>query len=228
MIEAVNISKGFRSGLKRIQVLSAISFKLEKGETLTLIGKSGSGKTTLLNCLGGLDIPDTGQINCFGTDLNTLSEKKRSLFQRRKMGFIFQFGNLLSYLTVFENVVFPLMLNGYTKKNREKRVAELLEKLELETSVKAMPHELSGGQAQRVAFARAIAHSPGLLLADEPTASLDTQTGLTLIKLMYRICKENNSTLIVSTHDKEIIRYSDKTIHLMDGKIMEKQNEEIL
>lgn len=222
MIEAFNISKTFRSSSGNVSVLSDISFKLEKGEILTIIGKSGSGKTTLLNCLGGLDIPDSGRINCFGIDVNGLSERKRGLFQRKKLGFIFQSGNLLSYLTVFENVVFPLILNNYAKKDRAKRVATLLEMLELDLFAKAMPHELSGGQAQRVAFARAIAHSPEMLLADEPTASLDTQTGLNLIKLMYKVGRENNTTIIVSTHDNEIIKYADKTLHLIDGKIIGK------
>jgi len=219
MIEACNISKSFISGSNNVQVLSDISFKLKKSETLTMIGKSGSGKTTLLNCLGGLDIPDSGRINCFGIDINSLSEKKRCLFQRENLGFIFQSSNLISYLTVFENIVFPLILNGYEKITREKRVEELLEKLEVDSLAKAMPHELSGGQAQRVAFARAIAHFPKLLLADEPTASLDTQTGLNLIKLMYRVGKEHNSTIIVSTHDNEIIKYADRAIHLTDGRI---------
>jgi putative ABC transport system ATP-binding protein len=201
-------------------VLSDVSFKLKKGKTLTIIGKSGSGKSTLLNCLGGLDIPDYGRIKCFGVDLNSLSERKRCLFQRKKLGFIFQSGNLLSYLTVFENIVFPLILNGFKKKTREKRVADLLEMLKLDLFANAMPHELSGGQAQRVAFARAIAHFPQMLLADEPTASLDTQTGLNLIKLMYKVGIEHNCTIIVSTHDNEIIKYTDRILHLTDGKII--------
>jgi ABC-type lipoprotein export system ATPase subunit len=219
MIEAFNISKSFGSGSENVQVLSDISFKLEKGKMLTIIGKSGSGKSTLLNCLGGLDIPDKGRINCFGIDINSLSEKKRCLFQRNNLGFIFQSNNLLSYLTVFENIGFPLVLNGFGKEDREKRVAELLEMLSLDLVAKAMPHELSGGQAQRVAFARAIAHSPKLILADEPTASLDTQTGLNLIKLMYMVGIEHNSTIIVSTHDNEIIKYADRTLNLTDGRI---------
>ncbi len=219
MIEAFNISKSFSSGSGVRQVLSDISFKLEKGKLLTIIGKSGSGKTTILNCLGGLDIPDSGRINCFGTDINSLSEKKRCLFQRKNLGFIFQSGNLLSYLTVSENIVFPLVLNNETKKFREKRLESLLEILELKLFASAMPHELSGGQAQRAAFARAIAHSPQLLLADEPTASLDTQTGLDLIKLMHRVGRENRTTIVVSTHDREIIQCADKIIHLTDGKI---------
>jgi putative ABC transport system ATP-binding protein len=219
MIEALNISKSFSSGSGVRQVLSDISFKLKIGKLLTIIGKSGSGKTTLLNCLGGLDIPDSGRINCFGTDINSLSEKKRCLFQRKNLGFIFQSGNLLSYLTVSENIVFPLVLNNETKRFREKRLESLLEILELKLFASAMPHELSGGQAQRAAFARAIAHSPQLLLADEPTASLDTQTGLHLIKLMHRVGRENRTTIVVSTHDREIIQCADKIIHLTDGKI---------
>lgn len=219
MIEVVNLSKKFHSGSGNVQVLSNISFKLQKGEILTVLGKSGSGKTTLLNCIGGLEMPDSGRIHCFGADINSVSEKNRGLFQRKNMGFIFQSGNLLSYLSVTENIVFPLVLNGYDKKTREKRVEELLEILELKTVVKAMPHELSGGQAQRVAFARAIAHSPKILLADEPTANLDTQTGLNIIKLMWDIARDNNSSVIVATHDTGIIEYSDKTIQLIDGQM---------
>ncbi len=201
------------------QVLSDVSFNLKRGKLLTIIGKSGSGKTTLLNCLGGLEMPDSGRINCFGTDINSLSEKRRCLFQRKNLGFIFQSGNLLSYLTVSENILFPLVLNNETKKAREKRLESLLEMLELKLFASAMPHELSGGQAQRAAFARAIAHAPQLLLADEPTASLDTQTGLNLIKQMYRVGRDNNTTIVVSTHDREIIKCADKIIHLTDGRI---------
>lgn len=219
MITVDNISKSFLSGRKKIRVLSDVSFKLERGKILTVIGKSGSGKTTLLNCIGGLEFPDTGRINCLGMDIHSLSKKRLSHFQRNKLGFVFQSGNLLSYLTVFENIVFPLILNGYTKKDRIRRVRELLERVELTQHHQAMPHELSGGQAQRAAFPRAIAHSPDILLADEPTASIDTQTGLHLVKLMCQLGRENNSTIIISTHDKEIIKHADKIIHLKDGKI---------
>ncbi len=228
MIEVYNISKSFFSGRKKIQVLSDISFKLERGKILTVIGKSGSGKTTLLNCIGGLQVPDSGQISCLGMDIHSLSKKRLCHFQRNKLGFVFQSGNLLSYLTVFENIVFPLILNGYTKKDRDKRVKELLERVELKQYPKAMPNELSGGQAQRAAFARAIAHSPDILLADEPTASIDTQTGLNLVKLMCQLGRENNSTIIISTHDNEIIKNADKIIYLKDGKITGVQNDKMV
>jgi ABC-type lipoprotein export system ATPase subunit len=133
------------------------------------------------------------------------------------MGFVFQFGNLLSYLTVFENISFPLVLNNMEK---EKRVAELLEKIGLPEVISAMPYELSGGETQRIAFARAIAHSPKMLLADEPTANLDTETGEILVKYMYGICKEEGCAIIISTHDQRLINLSDKTYTLLDGKVI--------
>lgn len=180
------------------------------------MGKSGSGKTTLLNCMGGLEQPDTGSIHCLGIDLLGLSKRELSRFQRTKMGFIFQSGNLLSYLTVFENIAFPLALNHLEK---EKRVAELLEKTGLSELRDAMPHELSGGETQRIAFARAIAHAPQLLLADEPTANLDTQTGEMLVKSMFSMCREEGCAIILSTHDQSLVTLSDKTITILDGKV---------
>ncbi len=222
MIKVSHLTKHFGSGSGRVQVLSDICFTLETGKILTIIGKSGSGKTTLLNCLGGIDIPDSGCVNCFAIDVNLLSEKKRCLFQRKHLGVVFQSNNLLSYLTVSENIIFPLVLNGFGKKDREQRVAQLLDILGLEQVINAMPHELSGGQAQRVAFARAIAHSPQMLLADEPTANLDTHTGLNLIRLMIRVGVEQKTTIIVSTHDNDILKYSDKNLRLKDGKIIGK------
>ncbi|MCP4367637.1 MAG: ABC transporter ATP-binding protein [Deltaproteobacteria bacterium] len=228
MIEVYNISKSFLSGRKKIQVLCDISFELERGKILTVIGKSGSGKTTLLNCIGGLEVPDSGRVSCLGMDIHSLSKKELCHFQRNKLGFVFQSGNLLSYLTTFENIVFPLILNGYTKKDSNKRVKELLERVGLTQHAKAMPNELSGGQAQRAAFARAIAHSPDILLADEPTASIDTQTGLNLITLMCQLGRENNSTIIISTHDNEIIKHADKIIRLKDGKITGVSNEKMV
>ena len=140
------------------------------------MGKSGSVKTTLLNCAGGLEQPDRGIVRCFGMDIHSFSEKSLSLFQRKNIGFVFQFGNLLSYLTVFENISFPLALNGIEGKKREKRVMELLDKIELAESGPALPSELSGGEVQRVSFARAIAHFPKLLLADGLPATLPSST----------------------------------------------------
>jgi ABC-type lipoprotein export system ATPase subunit len=221
MIEINNISKAYPSGRGIVKALSNISFSCPRGATLAIAGKSGSGKTTLLNCLGGLEQPDTGNINCFGIDIHGLSKKQLSLFQRQQMGFVFQFGNLLSFLNVGENIAFPLELN---KKENKNRVAELLEKVELTEFSSAMPSELSGGEMQRIAFARAIAHSPKMLLADEPTANLDTQTGNMLVKLMFSMAKEEKCTIVLSTHDPDLIKLADQTIYLIDGREINEKN----
>jgi ABC-type lipoprotein export system ATPase subunit len=219
VIVGQGISKEFLSGRGRIQALLDVSFSIETGKTLAVVGKSGSGKTTLLYCVGGLERPERGKVSCFGVDIHSLSGKALCLFQRRNAGFIFQYGNLLSYLTVFENIGFPLTLNGVRGKRKEKRIQELLERIGLHGAGVALPHELSGGEAQRVSVARAIAHSPKMLLADEPTASLDSTTGLHLIELMFDMGKEQGCTTVVSTHDPEIIDLADASIHLRDGKI---------
>lgn len=219
MIQVNGISKHFHSGRGVVHALTDVSFSIDSGRTLTVVGKSGSGKTTLLNCVGGLERPDTGGINCFGVDLLSLSGKGISKFQRRNMGFVFQSGNLLSYLTVFENISFPLFLNRVEKRKMEQRVIELLEKVSLIEASRAMPHELSGGELQRVAFARAIAHSPKMLLADEPTASLDSDSAIGLINLMMDMGRDHECTIIISTHDPEIVKLSDATIKLLDGRV---------
>jgi len=215
MIEIKAISKTYPSGRGIVKALSKISFSAPKGVTLAIAGKSGSGKTTLLNCLGGLEQPDTGNIKCFGIDIHGLSKKQLSLFQRQHMGFVFQFGNLLSFLNVGENIAFSLELN---KKEHKKRVKELLEKVGLPDFSSAMPFELSGGEMQRIAFARAIAHSPKMLIADEPTANLDTQTGNNLVRMMFSMAKEEECTIVLSTHDPDLIKLADQTIYLIDGR----------
>lgn len=217
MIQTCGISKKYRSGRGTVQALSDVSLYVREAASLALVGKSGSGKTTLLNCIGGLEKPDRGSVNCLGVDVLSLSGRELAHFQRRRMGFLFQSGNLLSYLTVFENIAFPLALN---KMKTDKRVPELLDKIGLPEAASAMPHELSGGEAQRVAFARAIAHSPEMLLVDEPTANLDTETGEKLVELMFAMCREEACTIIISTHDRNLIRLSDNTLALFDGRVV--------
>jgi putative ABC transport system ATP-binding protein len=219
MIQLEKISKAFRSGRGHVRALTDIQLDLETGKIATVVGKSGSGKTTLLNCIGGLERPEKGMVSCFGTDLYALSAKNLCLFQRKNIGFVFQYGNLLSYLTVFENIALPLRLNGIEGKQKELRVMQLLEKVDLSNAVAAMPHELSGGEIQRVSVARAIAHWPGLLLADEPTASLDSVTGKNLIVLMFEMGRNQECTMIISTHDPEISELADQIIQIKDGKI---------
>ena len=219
MIIVEKLIKTRRSGRGKTEVLSGVSLSARTGEMVMLAGKSGSGKTTLLGCIGGLERPDTGRVSLFGTELASLSPKGLSLLQRRSLGFVFQFGNLISYLTAEENIALPLALNGITGKARERRVEGLLESVGLRHAARAMPTELSGGEVQRIAVARAIAHRPALLLADEPTASLDTETGGELIRLMRSLAGEGNTTLIIATHDPELMGIADRVILLRDGKV---------
>lgn len=223
MIQIQGLSKSYVSGRGHVIALSDVSLSVEEGNTLTVVGKSGSGKTTLLNCTGGLEQPDRGTVNCFGVNIHSLSRKDLSLYQRRNMGFVFQFGNLLSYLTVDENISFPLTLNGIEGVEKRKRVMELLERIEMTEAGPALPSELSGGEIQRVSFARAIAHFPKILIADEPTASLDSETGMNLVNLMFETGKEQGCTILMSTHDPEIIKLSDHILHFRDGKSMKSE-----
>lgn len=218
MIELKGVHKTFRSGKRIVAALKDVSFGVEKGMTVALVGKSGSGKTTLLNCIGGIEQPDGGRITCFGRNIHTLSTKALSAFQRHHIGFIFQHSNLLSCLSVFDNIAFPLILNGVEKRQIIKKVRVVLEKMNLSDTEKAHPHELSGGEIQRVSAARALVHLPHMILADEPTASLDTETGKNLVSLMFEIGKKQDCTMIISTHDPEIMGLAEMTIYLKDGK----------
>lgn len=219
MIQLEGISKEYRSGRGRVLALSDVTFTFEKNSKVAVFGKSGSGKTTLLNCIGGLERPESGMVTCFGVDIHSLSEKALCLFQRKNLGFVFQHGNLFSYLTIFENIAFPLELNGFERKAVVKRVSELLENIGLADAGAALPYELSGGEVQRVSVARAIAHSPRVLLADEPTASLDSDTGRDLVRLMFSMGRDQGCTMIIATHDPDIIKLADARLPIQDGKI---------
>ena len=223
MILLENVTKEFKSGRGLIKALDNISLKVEKGSTVALFGKSGSGKTTLLNCIGGLDKPETGKVFIFDFEIHALPEKSLCLFQRNNLGFIFQHSNLLNYLSVFQNIAFPLELNGFDKSRIKKRVHELLDITGLEGIDRAMPDELSGGEAQRVAFARAIAHSPELILADEPTASLDTETGKELVSFMFDMGREQGCTMIIATHDLGILGLAGMKVQMRDGKVIKEE-----
>jgi ABC-type lipoprotein export system ATPase subunit len=220
MIAVEHLSKSFKSGRGLVQALSDVSFSAGPGVSTAFIGKSGSGKTTLLNCIGGLLRPDAGTVKCFGAQINQMSGKELALFQRKKLGFIFQYGNLLSYYTVYDNIALPLVLNGVDKRQRERRVEQLLGRTGMKGMERALPGELSGGEAQRVAAARAIAHSPGLLLADEPTASLDSETGKNLMELLFEMAREQNCTLLLSTHDPELLHLCDQSFQMRDGELL--------
>jgi putative ABC transport system ATP-binding protein len=221
MVEVTGISKQYVSGRGHVQALVGVSFRVDTGTNLALVGKSGSGKTTLMNCIGGIEKPDAGKVICDGREIQSLTERALCLFQRRYIGFVFQHANLLSFLTVAENIAFPLHLNGVGSQERERRVFELLDLISLPQVGPAMPHELSGGELQRVAVARGVAHKPSLLLADEPTANLDSATGIGIIQMMIALTKSQGCTLIMATHDVDLIALADRSIRLRDGVIEE-------
>lgn len=219
MIELQAVSKQFISGRGHISALSGISFSAAKGQGVILSGRSGSGKTTLLNCIGTLETPDSGSVLHDGIDIGALSARKRALFRRHRVGFVFQASNLLPWLTVAENLQLPLELNNIRGNEQRRRIEALLDTFGLSGYEKAMPMELSAGESQRIAFARAIAHSPAILLADEPTASLDSGNGRQLVELMFSLCRNHGTTLIIATHDQDLLAMADTVIALKDGRI---------
>ena len=223
MIQLSHITKTFRPGRGQVNAIVDVSLFITTGRFAAVVGKSGSGKSTLLNCVGGLEMPDRGEILCFGTPLHRLTAGQLSLFQRSHLGFVFQRGNLLSYLTVAENIGFPLTLTGIAGKARSKRIEALLADIDLKSAAAGLPHELSGGETQRVSVARAIAHHPKLLLADEPTANLDTATGQRVVQLMRDLGKDHGCTIIMATHDREITDTADPVIGLKDGQVFREE-----
>lgn len=220
MVEADSVVKEFASGRGLVRALKGVSLSAGSRATVVLLGKSGSGKTTLLNCLGGLERPDGGTIRVSGLEITSMSPSALSAFQRKGLGFVFQYGNLVSFLNAGENVSFPLALNGLSKRERLKRAEELLEKVGLRGALKAMPHELSGGETQRVALARALSHRPALLLADEPTASLDSSTGAEVASLILSLGSSEGATTIISTHDPAIAAMATAVVRLEDGRVV--------
>jgi len=228
VIRVQGLGKAFRSGRRQVEALDGVDCNVQQGEALAVVGKSGSGKTTLLNCIGGLERPDSGSVTCLGVTIHELSRHALSMFQREHLGFVFQFGNLLSYLTVHENIEFPLALNGTPRRERDLRVSALLEKVGLGDSAQALPGELSGGEVQRISFARAVAHRPQILLADEPTASLDSQTAHDLVQLMLDVVRDQAASLIVTTHDPVVIELADNIMHIRDGKVIKEPQTAVL
>lgn len=224
MLEVRAVGKQYASGRGHIMAIQDINFTLESASSLTLAGSSGSGKTTLLNCLGTLEIPDQGEIVYNDVVVSRLSASSRTNFRRTAIGFVFQDRNLLPWLNVAENLAFPLMMAGVSKKDQGYRVSELLEIFSLSGYEKALAGELSGGESQRIAFARAVVHKPALLLADEPTASLDSKNGRQLINLMFSLCRQQGTMLVLATHDRELLDMSKRVVYLRDGK-MEDINE---
>ena len=219
ILKVKELGKTYASGSRQLTVLDTINFELEEGSTLAIVGPSGSGKTTLLGLCAGLDEPDTGSVELCGWDLNTLSEDERARLRNEEVGFIFQDFQLLPTLTALENVSVPLELQGV--KGASKTALELLSKVGLAERADHYPSQLSGGEKQRVAMARAFSNSPSILFADEPTGNLDEETGERVIKLLFDLNKEAGTTLVIVSHDLELARKNDHILRLKGGKIFE-------
>ncbi len=214
-----DISRTYRKGKERVEVLHKLNLTIAEGDFLALMGPSGSGKTTLLNLLGGLDKPTSGTVEVGGEALHSMSSGALSKWRARHVGFIFQFYNLLPVLTAQKNVELPLLLTNLSGKERAKRAATALSIVGLEDRAKHYPRELSGGQEQRVAIARAIVSDPTLLLCDEPTGDLDRQTANEILALLQALNRDHNKTIVMVTHDAVSAEYATHTVHLDKGTL---------
>lgn len=219
IIDANNVSKTYNPDKVPVKAVKEVHLHIEEGEFVALVGPSGSGKSTLLNMIGGLDDPTSGAVIIDDVEITELSENKLIDFRLHNIGFVFQSFNLIPVLTAKENVGFVLQLQKTDKEQREKRVMELLKEVGLEDKVNTKPGELSGGQQQRVAVARALASKPKIVLADEPTANLDSKAAAKLMDIMSKLNKEENITFLFSTHDQRVIKRARRVITLVDGKI---------
>lgn len=214
------VTKSYPLGKTVVEAVRGVSLEIRRGEFSAIAGPSGSGKTTLLNMIGCVDVSSTGDVTVAGQKTNQLDDKELTNLRLFKVGFIFQTFNLVPVLTAYQNVEFPLLLQKkYTKAERDERVRDLMEDVGLSDRLQNRPGELSGGQRQRVAVARALVTEPAIVLADEPTANLDTETGNNIIDMMKRINTERGTTFIFSTHDPKVIRRADRVIWLEDGRV---------
>jgi lipoprotein-releasing system ATP-binding protein len=213
MIEVKNITKSFGS----LQVLKGIDLHISKGEIVSIVGPSGAGKTTLLQIIGTLDKPDTGSVRVDGIDTTTLSQKALSDFRNRHLGFVFQFHQLLPEFTAVENIMIPAFIAGTSRKEAKARAEELLQFMGLSDRASHKPAELSGGEKQRIAVARALVNNPAVILADEPSGSLDTQNKQELHQLFFDLRDRFGQTFVIVTHDEQLATVTDRTIHMRDG-----------
>jgi putative ABC transport system ATP-binding protein len=220
VVLASSLCKEYRIGDLVIEALRDVELEVAKGEFVSIYGASGAGKTTLLNIIGGLDEPTSGKIVVFGHDLKVYDENFLATFRSAYVGFVFQSYNLISTLTASENVAFPLELAGWSGESVEKRAEELLKLVGLSHRTNHFPAQMSGGEQQRVAFARALANDPPLILVDEPTGNLDLETGLEIVRMLEKL-KGRGKTIIVATHDRRIMQLADCILHLKDGRIVD-------
>ena len=221
VVKIENASRVYKVGTVETQALRGVNLSIESGEFTALVGPSGSGKTTLLQLIGCLDQPTAGSVWVDGKDVTRLNRNQRADMRRGHIGFIFQFFALIPTLTAYENVEMPLLLNGHTPKERRERVMELLKAVDLVERAKNRPDQLSGGHQQRIAIARALAPKPALILADEPTANLDTPNGQQVMEIMTRLNHETGVTFVFATHDPRVFKFARRTVTLRDGQIAE-------
>jgi len=221
MIRLINVHKIYQQGRNKIAALAGLSLDIQKGEFAAVMGPSGSGKSTLLHLIGGLDRPTEGQVLVDGRIISQMEDDEVTLFRRTRVGFVFQFFNLLPTLTAMENVMLPLILDGRSSAESNLRAKTLLERVGLEGRRDHLPEELSGGEMQRLAIARALAFNPPILLADEPTGNLDSKNGAAVLELLRQINTEQRCTVVMVTHNQEAAGYGDRIVHLRDGMIEE-------
>lgn len=218
ILKAAGLKKYYGAGDTMVRALDGVDLEIEKGKFTAIIGTSGSGKSTLLNMLGGLDTPTEGSIRIGNSELSKLNSEQATIFRRKQIGFIFQNYNLVPVLTVWENIVFPISLDG--QKPDKKYIMEIVKLLGLESKLDSLPNNLSGGQQQRVAIARALASKPSIVLADEPTGNLDSKTSADVIGLLKMTSKEFHQTIVMITHNPEIAQMADRIVRIEDGKIV--------
>lgn len=219
-----NITRVFKVGEVETHALRGIDLSINKGEFTTLIGPSGSGKTTLLQLIGCLDLPTSGEIYINKKNVTRLNRNQRADLRKEEIGFVFQFFALIPTLTAYENIEMPLLLSGQKNGKRKPRIMELLEAVDMIDRADHRPDQLSGGEQQRVAVARALATNPLLILADEPTANLDTKNGEQVMDIMQKLNKETGTTFIFATHDPRVIKYARRVVTLRDGRIVDDKN----
>lgn len=217
ILEVNHLSKTYGKGDTMVKALDDVSFSVEQGEFVAIIGPSGSGKSTLLHILGGVDTPTSGSVIVGEEDISKLNETALAIFRRRQIGLVYQFYNLIPILTVEENLTLPLLLDG--RKPDKKQIETLVNRLGLSNRLKHLPNQLSGGQQQRVSIGRALINNPALMLADEPTGNLDSENSKEIVSLLRQFNKELNQTVIIITHDEKIALSADRIISIEDGKI---------
>ena len=222
LIEIRNLTKTYEEGGRQRTVLRGADASIERGELAVLVGRSGSGKSTLLNLLSGIDLPTSGEVIVDGVSLSQLSERQRTLFRRERIGFVFQFFNLIPTLTVEENLLLPLELKGKVSAEERRGALDLLTEVGLADRARTWPDRLSGGEQQRVAVARALAHNPSLVLADEPTGNLDLETGLQVLEILDRLTRQAGKTLVMVTHSPEVVGMADRVFRVEECRLVER------